>query len=79
MMSPSTRHACTPAEVLQASRGDHIPNFAHSAKTVVLIANTWNVHSMVDSEGPIEVASQQHNDRRGKDRKIANCAVAEEV
>ena len=31
-------------------------------------AGTWNVRSMVDTEGPIEVASQWNE--RGEDRKV---------
>ena len=64
MMSPGTHHACAPAEMFQASQLDHLPNFTRCAKTAVLIANTWNVRSMEDSEGPIEVASQQYDDQR---------------
>ena len=89
LMSPGTRHARFPAEVLRASKGDYLPNFAHRAKIgratckwklqveavsgmcIPLTASKWNAHSMVDSEGPIEVASQWYNDRKAEDRKIA--------
>ena len=70
MMSLSTRHARAPAEVFRASQGCHHLNFAQSARTAVLTASTWNVYSMVDTEGPIEVTSQWCDDRRGEDRKI---------
>ena len=56
-----------PAEMLQASQDDHLPN----AKTPILAANTWKVRSMEDLKGPtIEVVSQQRNDRRDDDIKI---------
>ena len=70
MTSLGTHQACTPAEVLQASQGYHLPNYAQRAKTGVLTASTWNVRSMVDTEGPVEVASQRNDCQRGEDRKI---------
>ena len=33
--------------------------------------STWNVHSMVDMESPIEIASQQYSDLRGEGLKVA--------
>ena len=55
MTSLGIRHSCAPAEVLRASQGDFHPKSAQRAKTTVLTASTWNVHSMVDTEGPVEV------------------------
>lgn len=31
---------------------------------------TWNVRSMVDTEGPVEIASQRADSHRGEDRKV---------
>ena len=53
---------CT--KVLRASQGVYYQKSAHRAKTAVLIANTWNVHSMVDTDGYNEIASQQHSNQR---------------
>ena len=66
MVSLGTRQDRTPTEVLQTSQGYHLPNCAQRAKTAVLTASTWNVHSMVD----VEVASQRTDGQRGEDRKI---------
>ena len=48
-------HSCAPVEVLRASQGDFHPKSAQRAKTAVLTVSTWNVRSMVDTEGPVEV------------------------
>ena len=69
MVPLNTYQACSPAEDLQTSQGrDH--HFARRARkaTSVWRVGTWNVRSMVDTEGPIEVASQ--NAKRGEDRKV---------
>ena len=47
---------CTPAEALQTSLGS---NFAQSV--TILKLGTWNVRSMVDTVGTIEMASQWAN------------------
>ena len=70
MASLIIRQSCAPAEVLRASQGVYHQKSAHRAKTAVLTASTWNVHSMVDTEGPIEIASNQHLHHRGEDRKV---------
>ena len=70
MVSLNICQSCAPAEVLQASQGVYHQKSAHRAKTAVLTASTWNVRSMVDTEGPIEIASNQHSHRRGEDRKV---------
>ena len=63
------RHSCAPAEVLRASQGDFHQKSAQRAKIAVLTAGAWNVHSMVDTEGPVEVSSQTSNNQRGETRK----------
>ena len=68
--------AQSPAENLQNSQGrnQHTAHRANKGKTAmrkarnVWRAGTWNVRSMVDTEGPIEVASQWNE--RGEDRKV---------
>ena len=60
---------CSPAEDLQPSQG--VRN-AHvnkaNRKSIFMKFGTWNVRSMVDTEGPIEVASQ--HSQHGEDRKV---------
>ncbi len=78
MMSLNLRQTCSPAENLQISQGR---NFAHRARKAkkragkrarsrrsVWRLGTWNVRSMVDTEGPVEVASQ--GTERGEERKV---------
>ena len=65
MASLDIYQACTPAEALQTSQGS---NFAQSVSTLKL--GTWNVRSMVDTVGTIEVASQRADGRRGEERKV---------
>ena len=68
--------AQSPAENLQNTQGrnQHTAHRANKGKTAmrkarnVWRAGTWNVRSMVDTEGPIEVASQWNE--RGEDRKV---------
>ena len=69
--------AQSPAETLQNSLGknQHTAHRANKGKTAVRKARnvcrrvgTWNMRSMVDTEGPIEVASQRNE--RGEDRKV---------
>ena len=52
MVSLDIRHSYVPAEVLQASQGDFHQKSAQRAKTAVITASTWNIRSMVDTEGP---------------------------
>ena len=76
MMPLNSRQTCSPAENLQISQGR---NFAHRARKAkkragkrarsrrsVWRLGTWNVRSMVDTEGPVEVASQ--GTERGEER-----------
>ena len=50
-----------------ATRGSFQHKSAHRGRTAVLTASTWNVRSMVDTEGPVDIASYG---QRGEDRKI---------
>ena len=62
--------ACTPADDLQTSQGQNL--FAHRVRKAYryLKTGTWNVHSMADTDGPIEVASQRPDSQRGENRKV---------
>ncbi len=60
------RNVCTPAEALQTSQGRN--RFAQSMRRLKL--GTWNVRSMVDAEGSVEVASQWADGQRGEERKV---------
>ena len=68
--------ARSPAENLQNSQGRNQPTAhrANKGKTAMMKARniwragTWNMRSMVDMEGPIEVASQRNE--RGEDKKV---------
>ena len=65
MVSLGIYQACTPAEVLQTSQGREL--FAHRVSLLKL--GTWNVWSMVDTDGSVEVASQQADGQRGEERR----------
>ena len=73
MVSLGRYQACSPAEDLQPSQGRNKQQqyHAHRARkaNLFLKVGTWNVRSMVDTEGCIEVASQT-NGKRGEDRKV---------
>ena len=72
MMSLGTRQAFTSAEELHTSQGRN--TIAHRARKAekksrnVWRLGTWNVRSMVDTEGPIEIASR--GKEWGEDRKV---------
>ena len=70
MASLGIRHCCAPAEVLQASQGDFHQKSTQRAKTAILTASTWNIRSMVDTAGLVEVSSQTSNNQRGQTRKV---------
>ena len=72
-------HSCKArpsAENLQNSQGRklHTAHRAKKSKTAmrktrnVWRAGTWNVHLMVDTEGPIEMASQRN--KRGEAKQV---------
>ena len=68
MASLSSSQFHSPAEVLQTSQARKC-HHAHRTKKKILVwkFGTWNVRSMVDVEGLIEIASQNH---RGEEKKI---------
>ena len=73
MMPLNTRQAHSPAEDLHTSQGRTMN--AHRARKAERKKSrnswrlgTWNVRSMVDTEGPIEVASR--GNEWGEDRKV---------
>ena len=57
MVSLNIRQSCTLSEVLQVV---YHQKSAHRAK----IASTWNVSSMMDTEGAIGTVSQQHSNQK---------------
>ena len=73
MVSLDTRQVRSPVEDLHISQGR--PTIAHRARKAekkksrnVWRLGTWNVTSMVDTEGPIEGASL--GNEQGEDRKV---------
>ena len=75
MMPLDTRQTRSPAEDLHTSQGRK--PFAHRARKamknsrIVWRLETWNVRSIVDTEGPIEVASR--GNEWGEDRGRSDC------
>ena len=61
MVSLNIRQSCTLSEVLQVV---YHQKSAHRAKIAVLTASTWNVSSMMDTEGAIGTVSQQHSNQK---------------
>ena len=64
--------ACTAAEALQASQ---LSSFAHRTKLSrvrcsSMFVATWNVRSLLESEGPVETARQISEVQLAEDRKI---------
>ena len=71
MVSPGTYQGFSPAEVLQTSQGrKSVAHRLRKANRAFMRVGTWNIRSMVDTEGPIEVASQRFDGQRGEDRKV---------
>ena len=71
MVSLISYRVCLPAEDLQTSQRRH--PFVHRAKkgnTLSWHTGTWNVPSMVDTVGPVDVASQREDGQRGEYRKV---------
>ena len=54
---------------LQPSQGRK-QSFAQRARCIRCNFAMWNVRSMVDTEGSVEVASQRADGQRGEDRKV---------
>ena len=59
----------SPAEDLQPSQASsHHAHRARKSKPSSWHLGSWNVRSMVETEGPVEIASSRGD--RGKDRKV---------
>ena len=69
MVPLGTYQACSHAENLQNSQGRFSAQRARRTKLCMQIG-TWNVWSMVDTEGSLEVASQRSDGQGGEDRKV---------
>ena len=61
-----TRQASSPAEDLHTSQGSNVRAF-RAKRLPSWRLSTWNIRSMVDTNGPVEVASQCG---RGESRKV---------
>ena len=59
-----------PAEDLQSSQGTNHARRRKQKQSHSWRVGTWNVRSMVDTEGPIAIASRRQNGQRGEDRKV---------
>ena len=72
MMSLVTRQSRTPVEDLQSPRGRtyHLAHRTRRKRLQTWRIGTWNVRSMVDTEGCVEIASRRHDGQRGEDRKV---------
>ena len=53
-----------------SSQGRNFALRAKKANRVFVTVGTWNVRSVVDTEGPVEVASQRSDGQRGEDWKV---------
>ncbi len=67
MASLSTYQICTPAEDLHSSQGYRKWQIKNSQMWRV---GTWNVRSMIDTAGPIAIASRRQAGQRVEDRKV---------
>ena len=73
MASFNVNCTCTPAEDLHTSQGSLPRHGAHRARGKqfgYLKLGTWNVRSMVDTEGSVDIASCRQDRRRGEQRKV---------
>ena len=69
MVSLTACQTCSPAEDLQPSQdSSHHTHRTRKRKPSSWHLGSWNVHSMVDTEGPVEIASSRGD--RGQDRKV---------
>ena len=65
MASLNTCQVCSPAEDLQTSQGRyHLARRARKKKTLTWRVGTWNVRSMVGTDGSVEVASGREGQAR---------------
>ena len=66
-----TCQARTPAEDLHSSQGsNHYLAQRARKKSKTWRIGTWNVRSMVDTEGTVAIASRRQNGLRGEERKV---------
>ena len=80
MASLTACQTCSPAKDLQPSQaGSHHAHRAKKRKPSSWHLGSWNVHSMGDTEGPVEIASSRRDGGEGGDRKVVDCARDEEV
>ena len=72
---------CSPAEELQPSQGVcNAQRVRRKQKTVSWKLCTWNLRSMVDTMGSVEIASQgTDNHRGGGEESKLSCGCTEEV
>ena len=69
MASLTACQTCSPAEDLQPSQASsHHAHRARKRKPSSWHLGSWNVCSMVDTEGPVEIASSRGD--RGEDKKV---------
>ena len=69
MESLTACQTCSPAEDLQPSQASsHHAHRASKRKPSSWHLGSWNLHSIVDTEGPVEIASSRGD--RGEDRKV---------
>ena len=58
-----------PAEDLQPSQGNVFVR-SKQKKLYLWRVGTWNVRSMVDTEGSVAIASRRQDGQRGEERKV---------
>ena len=70
MVSLTACQTCSPAKDLQPSQaGSHHAHIARKRKPSSWHLWSWNVRSMVDTEGPVEIASSR-GDRGGEENRF---------
>ena len=71
MASLNAYRTRTPAEDLHSSQGtNHHAQRKRRKKSQMWRVGTWNVRSMVDTEGSLAIASRRQDGQRGEDRKV---------
>jgi len=72
-MSLNTNQACIPAEDLHTSQGSLLHCSAHRARGKRFGSwrlATWNIRSMVDMKGSVDIASCRQDRKCGEQRKV---------
>ena len=77
----NTCQVCSPAEDLLSSQGRcHLAHRARKReRTLTWRVGTWNVRAMVDTDGPVEVASAKADGQRWTEEGGLNCGQDEEI